>query len=196
MMMKHITSIILILFTTIGCKAQIVPVELADNYRDSETGYPDNIDFLDVNNVFDPYIGIWTGNYSLPNSNSTATIELQIEEFTDDFFGISYDRLRIKYKISSENIVHRDYLNLPDNDPRVLDGGYFLNNGGYYTINYVDDVDCGQFGNVFISFWSDDDQLSIYMAPGQDTVNSAETCPDGTFGQQILPTERIFLERQ
>ena len=57
--------ILMLLITTLGCKAQIVPIEEQRDYRGEETGYPDGTDFLDVNNVFDTYVGVWTGSYSL-----------------------------------------------------------------------------------------------------------------------------------
>ena len=146
---------------------------------------------LKCNLTYCPNFG---GNYK--QYPSEVNIQLVIEEFRSTRFNRNVDKLRLRYRINMGDLEIVNTLGLPNDHPRVIKGLAFVNNGKVYLSYYVGDSGCGQFGDVFISFWSDSEQLSFFLAPGRDTINPSETCPDEVYGQQVLPTEGIFLERQ
>ena len=77
--MSLLAIIITVFLITSNCKAQIVPVEEQRNYSGEETGYPDGIDFLDVNNVFMPMLVC--GKEALWILKNKATIFMSIPEW-------------------------------------------------------------------------------------------------------------------
>ncbi|MDA9339700.1 hypothetical protein N9Q68_01880 [Polaribacter sp.] len=80
--MKNLGIVLMVLLTTLSCKAQhIIPVEDVVEYRNSEGGLLGDRDYVyvkDINNLLDKYVGTWKGTYSGKN------YEFKVIKITDD----------------------------------------------------------------------------------------------------------------
>ncbi len=181
--------------TTLICKAQILPVEHVINYINQDSGIPENTTYIkDVNHLFDEFIGTWTG------SHNSKTYELQITKITETLIDIQEDLLLVRHKITDNNgNVIDDTTNLSDNNPLVIHGYYFLENGETYRLSYYGvDSNCGQEGNVYLTVINsspiNNPQMDFYFTQKHDTRDPNECLEDITFP---FPVEtQLILTKQ
>jgi len=176
---------LILILTTLSCKAQILPLENCVNYIDQEdTGIPENITYIkDVNNLLNKYIGVWIGNYD------NKAYELRITKTTTHDDGISVDELRVKHKITDNNgNVIEDTTTLQDDNYLVISGMHIGRSGSYF-LNYIgNEADCGQFGTMLISvgYNNSNNNMRLGLHIGRDIITA--DCPNGA-ATQIFPSE-------
>ncbi|CAC9976799.1 DUF6705 family protein [Flavobacterium panici] len=184
------TIIILsLMIVSLSCKAQqIVPLEKAIEYRDSDIEIPDGTYLKVVNGLLNKYLGIWKGTYN--NKNYVFIIT----KTKKDFLEISKDKLLVRYLITTPTgSILEDTRNLPDTNPLVIEGDYISKSKGYYTLNYFgQNSKCGQSGVVFISTTKDNKQMKLSLSPNQGFINNK--C--SKIADQILPTTSMNLTKQ
>lgn len=112
-----------ILFSTLSCKAQIIPIESKKNYIGTGISLPDNVTYIkDVNNILDRYVGIWKGDYDGKN------YQLIITKYINTYNGIMEDCLLMRYLITGVNgAIIEDTRILSDNSPYVVESRYLQN---------------------------------------------------------------------
>ncbi|MCO6174886.1 hypothetical protein NHF50_07485 [Flavobacterium sp. NRK F10] len=167
-----------------GCKAQIIsssqniiPIE---DYITYPYDVPEGYYIKDVNNLFDKYIGTWTGIYDGKN------YEFVVTKYTSSFLEIAMDELIIRYKItdaSTGNVII-DTTPLLDDSPMMITGSYLDENGETYHLEYMgEDFICGQNGYVLIAVVNNNTQMNLaYAVKGEKTTD----CLTGT-AEQVLP---------
>jgi len=190
--MKKLLILGFLILSAISCKAQqIIPLEKAIEYRDSDTEIPDGTYLKDINGLLNKYLGTWKGTYN--NKNYTFIVT----KIKKDFLGISKDKLLIRYLITTTTgSILEDTRNLPDANTLVIEGDYLSSNTKYYVLNYFGkNTNCGQSGEVFISTItsSGNKQMKLFLAPYQDLIDKS-VCP--TLATQILPTKSMILTKQ
>ncbi|RPD94041.1 hypothetical protein EGM88_12675 [Aureibaculum marinum] len=193
--MKNILIIIVSLsLTTLSCKAQqIIPVENAVNYRNSEGGLMGDKDYVyvkDVNNLLNKFVGTWQGIYD------NKTFEFNVVKITEDDGELKEDKLIMRYKITdSESNVIEDVTSLPNDDTLVMNGGYIAKSGSYVFYYQGKNSDCGQNGDVFISVYgTNHTKMKLFLQVSGEIWSGAD-CPDTPI-PQILPTEQMELIKQ
>lgn len=183
---------ILFLLIILTSKAQkletngVVPLENYYLYRtDDNLKYSDVSYFKDINNHLDKYEGIWLGNYD------DKTLELHISQLenVDIYgFGLAFDELLIKYKItdtSSGNEVINT-LTYFDDYRYHMKGKYFTNSTTQYLAKYIGLlVDCNQAGTVLIDYINHN-TITFWILPDSDLIGG--DCPDGNI--HIMPTTK------
>ncbi|OBX23568.1 MULTISPECIES: DUF6705 family protein [Bizionia] len=187
--MKKITLVIALIGILLSCKAQVIPVQNSINYLINDTNIPDGTYLKDVDNLFDKFIGTWTG--TINNKN----YEFVITKITTEYIGISTDKLLLKYRITDlmDNVLV-ETINLSNDSEYVIKGIHFLENGETYQLIYGGyEVLCGQSGDVFIAVINNNSQLNFILYPDGEIEPSS--CPNGQV-DQILPTELITLDKQ
>lgn len=183
----------LTIFLTLSCKAQqILPIEDAYIYiENQDVGIPENITHIkDVNHLLDKYVGTWIGSYD------NKTIELRVVSYTENSYGILWDELKARYKITDifGNII-LDTTSLPNDNQLVCFGDYLDPNGSTYRMYYVGyEQICGQEG----SMWLDIDinnlnTLRMLVHPDVDMIN-LDDCPNGE-AEHIMPMDFITLNK-
>ncbi|MBS3737739.1 MAG: hypothetical protein KGY51_01930 [Psychroflexus sp.] len=192
-------NLLLFLFTmcVYGISAQIqqagvVPLEEYYNYKtDDNLKLSDVNYFKDINNLLDPYVGVWAGNYD----GKTLTLHISIQE---DVFGvrISFDKLLIKYKITDSNgqdLVNT--LNMFDTYRYHMRGKFFNSDASIYLVSYEGlEHECNQKGTVLLELL-DSNTMTLWVIGDRDLVLG--DCPDGNI--HILPTEEanaVVLNKQ
>lgn len=192
--MKHTyITLGLILTINIACKAQfIVPIEehqafleSIDNSDDDDAQVPENTYYKDVNNLLEPYVGSWVGTIGI------NIIEVEIEKVTTTRYDITSDELFLRHRVSNGLTELVNTLNLPDDDPEVMKGIYFDRNGNYQLI-YIHNLDCGQYGTLYIKLRDNPNEMTFFLIPG----SGYKIDPDCIDTEQILPTSSIILTRQ
>ncbi len=173
-------------FITSNVTAQtIIPVEKHIEYIESETEIPEGAYLKDVNGLFNKYLGNWTGMYD------GKTLLINIVKDTETSWGITTDRLLIRYKItdSNGNLIYNT-LSLPNSSPKVIMGRYFSHSTKSYMLYYLGEQSaCGQEGTVNISIFNDPndgnkEKLSFILSPMGDLLS--DEC-GGKEAGQILP---------
>ena len=190
--MKTLIISISLILASLTCKAQqILPLEKAIEYRDSDIEIPDGTYLKDINGLLNKYIGTWKGTYN--NKNYTFIVT----KIKKDFLDISKDKLLIRYLITATTgSILEDTRTLPDTNLLVIEGDYLSNDKKYYVLNYFGkNTTCGQSGEVFISTItsSGNKQMKLFLAPYQDLIDRS-VCP--TLATQILPTKSMILNKQ
>jgi len=198
-LMKRIYSVVIILVLgLVSCKAQNIPVEDFLDHYDSEDGLPDNIqNVLDINNVFDNFVGVWVGTATLPNGITPISYELHIEEYqSTTFVGRQVDELRVRYKIGNEPFILADTTTLPDDDSLILLPRFFLANKKSYQLRYQGfNSNCGQFGDIILTTRANGTELHLFYVRGRDLV-SPDDCPSENYSQVFPEEVAITLTRQ
>lgn len=188
--MKNILIIAFLVFSTLSCKAQIIPIQNEINNRNNEIEVPNGTYYKDVNNLFDKYIGTWIGTSNNKNYEFIVSKTLYQSEVRP----LSRDILILKYRIidNTNNQVILDTSILPDTSPLVIDGNYLDTNGETYHLDYwgVEGM-CGQNGYISIAVINNETQMNLsYSVNGE----MSSDCPNGQ-SEQIMPTF-ITLDRQ
>ncbi|MDA9339701.1 hypothetical protein N9Q68_01885 [Polaribacter sp.] len=178
--MKNIGIVLMVLLTTLSCRAQIIAVEDFENYNQD---LEDGAYIKDINNVLDKYVGTWKGTYSGKN------YEFKVIKVTKDNVNLKYkhDKLLMRYKItdSSNNIIVNT-LDLPNGDIYIVRGSYLRNDGGGYVLDYQGlDAECGQNGTIYISV-SDATNEIMKLGFLVDGEMGLDCTAGGT--AQVLPT--------
>lgn len=197
--MKNTLFNLILIFslTTLSCKAQILPVENVINYINQDLEIPENTTHIkDVNNLFDEFIGTWTG------SHNNKLYELRIEIYTDIRYNgtLKEDMLLVRHKVEDNNgIIIDDTTNLPDTNPLVISGSYFLENGETYRLSYYGvDSSCGQEGNVYIAVINsssvNNPQMNFYFTQKHDTIDPNE-CPEDVTFPFPVETQLILIKQ-
>lgn len=190
--MRKIFLLGFIIASILNCKAQIVPVEQVLNNFDN---VPDENAYIkDVNNVFDDYIGTWTGVYN--NKNYTFVITKSTIVF-DETYNINTDILIMKYLIidvSTYDVIE-DTLLLSDEDAHCK--GVYFKTTSQLDLTYVfsyggDEYFCGQNGDVFITLINNNTQMYLFLYPNHEIFSDCQT----GLAEQVLPTEKILLTKQ
>ncbi|RPD97531.1 hypothetical protein EGM88_08560 [Aureibaculum marinum] len=193
--MKKVITLILVLSLSIfSCKAQhIIPVEKAVDYLDKEDGLMDGKDYVyvkDINNLLTKFTGTWKGTYNSKN------FEFKIVKTTTDDGELKEDLLLARYKITDSNgRVIENTLDLPDDSPYVLFGGYIIKESIYtYMLNYIGkNTNCGQNGNVFISVYgTNNTKMKLFLQVAGEMYFD---CTTGA-AKQVLPTKVVTLTKQ
>lgn len=191
--MKKITVLGCVLLFTMSCKAQtIVPVEKSIDYIVAQNGIPKDTYLKDVNNLFSRYLGTWKGTFE--NNNYTFIIT----KVKDAFLGVSEDKLRVRYLITSLNgSILEDTRNLSDTSPYVIEGSYFSKGAASYVLNYLGkNSQCGQKGTVFIRMKNATyTEMSLTFEPAKVFLTE-DTCLGLKLAKQILPKEGMRLTKQ
>lgn len=170
---------------SMACKAQILPVELVVFHINDDEGIPENTTHIkDINNLFDDYVGNW--NLSLEGKS----YELFITKHTDIRRDgeLLEDILLVRFKIlESNNSTIEDTSALPDDNPLVIRGAYFLEGAKSYQLYFFgDDFECGEVGNVYLIKSDDTDsngnaQLKFFFTQKNDVISSEDCTEDITF---------------
>ncbi|RBW57579.1 hypothetical protein DS884_11030 [Tenacibaculum sp. E3R01] len=189
--MKIYIIIVLILITTISCKAQqVIPVENQIDYKDKEIEFPEGVYIKDVNNVLDKYIGVWKGTYNFKN------YEFKVSKVTkqSNISTLKLDKLLIRYKITAANgLVLENTLNFPDYDIRIIEGRYLAKSGGY-VLSYVENTDCGHGGDLYMSVYNSTNTKAVISLTSDGEYNF-DKCPNGQT-PPLLPTKDMQITKQ
>ncbi|MDQ7917147.1 hypothetical protein RBU60_06130 [Mesonia sp. MT50] len=186
--------LLFLIIAVVSCKAQtlpspqnIIPVEQQIINRNNEIEVPDNTYYKDINNLFDKYIGVWTGNYN------NKSYEFVISKINKSFLGITVDELIIKYKITDNNgNILVNTTNLPDDDLLVIEGDYLDENGETYHLYYIgENYKCGQNGYITMAVVNNGTQLNFGLSVEGEMTQSCQTGP----AEQIFP-EFMTLNKQ
>lgn len=196
--MKNILFIVLIVIISYNCKAQerpiaelenIIPVENEIIYNNNGTEVPDNTYFKDINNLFNKYIGVWTGSHNNKNYEIITTEYL----YNSSIRPLKRDKLIIKYKITDNNgNIVIDTTNLPDDDVLVIEGDYLDENEETYHLYYIgENYKCGQNGYITMAVVNNGTQLNFGLSVEGEMTQSCQTGP----AEQIFP-ELMTLNKQ
>lgn len=199
--MKKIVIFGLLTLAFFNCKAQVVPLQQiipVEQVIDTYDIVPDENAYIkDINDVFDSYIGTWSG--TLNNKNYTFIISKTTIVF-DEEYNILQDILIMKHIIVDANTsqVIEDTTNLPNNDAPCT-GMIFRTTsqpGLTYVFSYigieVNKVACGQNGDVFITLTNNNTQMYLLLYPDHEVYSECQTGP----AEQVLPTEKVLLTKQ
>ena len=77
--MKQILLILLATISVLSCKAQVIPVQNSIGYLIIDTNIPDGTYLKDIDNLFDKFIGTWTG------TRNNKNYEFIITEITTEY---------------------------------------------------------------------------------------------------------------
>jgi hypothetical protein len=143
--MKKISSVILIIFTFISCKAQQT-VSLDASYWE----YPHGTYIKDINNEMDKYAGTW--QYTHGTDTLTIVIQKKIHvfdgEYYEDFLSGEYRYVSNGVEVVNTLPVLNDPANI-NGDNSNIQGRYLINNTIYLVCN-----DCNSNEKRFkLSFW-------------------------------------------
>lgn len=181
--------IILVIFiSNLSCKAQtmvlenIIPIEQQVFDKNNEIEVIENTYYKDVNDLFNKYVGVWTGNH-LGNHFIFNVSKITYNSSRRSF---KVDKLIIKYKItdSSGNIL-ANTLDVSDNDLSVITGDYLDENGETYHLDYMgENFVCGQNGYILIAVVDGGLKMNFSYSIRGETTSACTTGP----AQQILPS--------
>ena len=136
--------------------------------------------FKDVNNLLDPYLGTWEGDYN------GKTLKLEITKFKDNYLAISVDALHIKYEITEGNEVLSTTFNLPNSSEKQIKGSFFNSDMSFYIAYYIGFLeDCNQKGRVIIELL-ENGSMSFWVYPAHDLV--LVDCPQESI--HIMPIDK------
>lgn len=189
--MKNIFIIGLLTLSTLNCKAQIVPVEQVLNTFDN---VPDENAYIkDVNNIFNDYIGTWTG--ATNNKNYEFYITKTTVVFDEDY-NINQDILLMRYLITDSlgTVIENTTATSDDNAPCT---GVYFRTTSQPDLTYVfsyggEEFFCGQNGDVFITLINNNTQMYLLLYPNHEIYSDCQT----GLAEQVLPTEKILLTKQ
>lgn len=184
--MKFFLFIPLVLIACTTCNAQKppqqlpIPIEEMIDYMNNDVEINDGAYFKDVNNVLDKYVGTWVGVYD------NKTYEFQLMEFTDNYLGISEDKILMRYKITDSNgNVIESTLGLPDESPYVIKGYYLSENEANYILTYISQQPCTVWGHIYINVMNNGTTMRLFLMPDPE-VGIGENCINGL--SSIFPT--------
>ncbi len=185
--MKTILLILFFSIYTVSAQIQDASIKPLESYylypNNDNLNIQDGFYFKDVNNLLDPYVGTWIGNYD----NKTLHLEISIQE---KIFGIRiyFDELLIKYKITDSNgqeIINT--LDFFDTYKYHMNGRFFDDNPFKYYARYTGlQWECNQKGTAVIDL-IDSDTISFWILPDNDFVEP--DCPTGNI--HIMPTASV-----
>ena len=180
-MKNTIITIIVLIFTTISCKAQIILVE---NFEEYNQELPDGAYVKDANNVLGKFVGTWKGTYDNKN------YEFKVTKHTENNINLKYkeDLLLIRYKITDTNgAILVNTLNLPNDNKYVINGTYLVAKTNSYVLSYLGkNGECGQNGDVFISVYgTNNTKMQLFLSVNGEIYSDCTTGP----AKQILPTK-------
>ncbi|MDA9339550.1 hypothetical protein N9Q68_01110, partial [Polaribacter sp.] len=178
--------ILMVLLTTLSCRAQIIAVEDFENYNQELS---EGTHVKDVNNLLDKYVGTWKGTYDSKN------YEFMIIKYTrtSNNRNLKFDKLLMRYKItdSSNNIIVNT-LDLPNGDIYIVRGSYLSSSGGYKLSYQGLDAECGQNGTIYISaYGANHTKLQLFLM----VSGEIHDCSSGN-AEQIMPMESMELIKQ
>jgi hypothetical protein len=179
--MKNILIGLIVLLTTLSCKAQVIAVEDFENHNQD---LEDGAYIKDINNVLDKYVGTWTGTYS--SKNYEFTIIKFTENNTNGSLNYKVDLLLMKYKITDSTGTELvNTLGFSNDNMFVIRGDYVTSNDTYVLSYQGLDTECGQNGTIYISI---SNAASDVMKLGflVDGEMGLDCTAGGTI--QILPT--------
>ncbi len=191
--MKKLLFALGLLMLHLTCNAQTISLETysTEYVAGKKSVFEDDIEEVkDINNSLDKFVGNW--NYT---SDTGTLYEFRItKDFQDhDFF--KKEGLSIRYKItdSSGNIIENTFNISGNTDSLIIHGDYFLNNT--YVLLYGGRKSfCGQFGQIFITLTTpDQNTLDVDFDP--EVYVDRKRCPTGYVGQ-ILPENGVSFIRQ
>ncbi len=193
--MKTILLILFFSIYTVSAQIQDASIKPLESYylypNNDNFNIQDGFYFKDVNNLLDPYVGVWIGNYD----GKTLKLDISIQE---KVFGVRiyFDKLLIKYKITDSNgqdLVNT--LNMFDSYKYHMNGNFFSDSPLKYYADYTGyEYECNQTGTTVIEL-IDNNTMSLWVIGDRDIVLG--NCPDGNI--HILPTEEanaVVLSKQ
>ncbi len=186
--MKKIILLGCFILSIVSCKAQIIPIEEEVYYIDNQIEVTEGTYFKDVNNLLDKFVGTWTGVYDNKNYEFIITETTIQTEVTL----ISYDELRIRYKITdASGTVIEDTTQLPNDSFYVINGTYMSQTGSYISSYNGYESNCGQSGDVYISVSNSTlGEMWLFLFP--DVKPRYSDCTV----EQVLPTDTMILTKQ
>ena len=153
--MKKISSIILIIFTFISCKAQQI-VSLDASYWE----YPHGTYIKDINNEMDKYIGTW--QYTHGKDTLIVILEKKIQvyngEYYEDFLNGGYRYVSNGVEVVNTLPVLNDPANV-NGDNSDIQGGLIISNDMYPICN-----DCSPNERRFKLYFSDPERNYLSLS--------------------------------
>jgi len=184
--MKKIVLLLSILFATLGCKAQIIPVEQYITYSGEIL---DGAYVKDVNGLLNDYVGTWV------TTQNGDRYEFQIVKVIKSFLNTTWDMLYMRYKIVniSTGKVIADTTDKTDDSHLVVKGSYLAASGSY-VFDYMGlNNECGQNGQVFMGILNTNrSQAKLFLS----VTGSVYPSCTSVVATQVLPTEMITLTKQ
>ena len=185
------------LFICIGfyCKAQVISLE--EYSSEYTTGNKDLFDddikeIRDFNNILNKYVGTW--KYT---SNNGTKYELKIKKgITSGSFITHKDVLFVRYKIiDATGKTIENTLNVNDNNNSLIIEGEHLLETTYVLLYGGRKVNCGQFGEVFMTVLPENPTNMIFeFIPEVNLIQSR--CPSFKAAKQVLPIEKVHFTKQ
>jgi len=185
--MKNTFFLLLIIFSTLLCKAQTYPL------RTYGISIPTNAYLKDTNNELPSYEGTWKGvwdgkiiylNIKRLNYNYNTTLK---------FYA---DVLIAKFKVTdaSNNILF-DNLNIDDSLAKIT-GFRFRKSNGKYLMGYVDNDICGLNGFIEINF-TDNSKTKLAWKFNEGSNLITKDCPyyNSPEFPQPLPRELVLIKQ-
>ena len=111
---------------------------------------PDNLtEIRDLNNVLQPYVGVWRGSIS-----NQRTLEIHTSVATvPTFDNVLIDRLQTRYKITdANNIVLYETLSIADNNHINIIESDLVNPNGNIINFYAEVGDCGRVNDLYYKY--------------------------------------------
>lgn len=134
--------LLIVLISTISCKAQIYPLR-------TFTDVPENSYYKDTNNELQYYEGTWKGNWN----NKIIYITFKKVDYIYISSIKEYrDMLIARFKVTDNNgLILFDNTNLSDNEVKIK-GTRFRKSDDKYGFIYLDWDLCERSGNIYINF--------------------------------------------
>lgn len=190
--MKKIVIKLCFLLICINATAQI---EESNTIKPLETFLTSSVQdgdyFKDVNNLLEPFTGVWTGNYD------NNVLEIEINKLEHQYLlGMYEDKLIIHYKIT--NAAGEVLINTFNDAPkmkRYMKGIGFADETNTYIASYVGElVNCNQKGRAVLKML-ENGQMRFWIIPDHDIIDN--DCPKGNI--HIMPTSHdtaVILTKQ
>lgn len=186
--MKNITLILILLFLSSSCSAQVVSLETMAQCSNNPQTCPDATYLKDINNSLDKYIGTWKGNYNgkIYEFQFVKQLNFGVE---DDY---RWDRLVGRLRITDNNgsILYNTF-NEQDDLKTKFKGINFQSDLKAYKMYFVgNSVGCAEYGDVYLRIQpSTPAQMTILMLPDNDIVVEGK-CP--TNFQPTIPYKQLI----
>ena len=184
--MKNIFYLLLILVSSISCKAQTYPLR-------TYTQLPTGAYLKDTNNELLAYEGTWKGSWD------GKIIYLSFKKmvyYYKSTYGYYADILIAKFKVTDLNGNNLfDNTNLTDQNAKIV-GGKFKKLNQKYSLGYVDNDICGLNGFIEINF-TDSTKTKLAWKFNEGSNLITKDCPyyNSAVFPQPLPKE-IILTKQ
>lgn len=182
-----------LILSNLHCKAQVV-MSIEEYEKCSSTTCGQTTDYVkDINGTFNKYLGTWKGTYDnkmyeIIVTKVTRTHDMHIRIF-------KFDALLIRYKITDSNgAVLVDTRSFADDNPYVIKGLVFTNQGSYKLSFTGTDNNLKNDGNILISINNGKMSFLFYPEPIVITGNEKNYFPNKPY---TFPREKaISLTKQ